>query len=104
MTTIQQALKWEKDPPTEIPKVPCYLPRRQVQYPFDLMEVGESVTVNRPMPLVRQAIINFCRRSPLQAATFVCRSVDKNTTRVWKTSDLPPKKKRRGRPRKKKEE
>jgi hypothetical protein len=58
--------------------------RRQTQYVFGLMEIGDSVQVNRPTFVARAALRNFSKKQP--DWRFAIRKIDAASCRVWRTA------------------
>ena len=58
-------------------------PETQMSYPWDLMEVGDTLEINRTACRVRQAVWYY-KNKKRGRGEFVVRRVTKGTCRVWR--------------------
>jgi hypothetical protein len=76
-------LEWEREEPVEIP--PRNPPKAmEPAYPFDLMDVGDVIRINRPVVNVRQAI-RYYKGKRKGVGTFIVRKITAKASRVWRT-------------------
>jgi hypothetical protein len=75
--------------PRDIPQPEKYKPRfpNNQKYPFDQMEIGDTLKINRHIETVRAAVRRWVRNHPLDGGTFAIWKLGKTETALRKVAD-----------------